>query len=220
MRRLFGMGKEEKEEAPKISLDDSIKMMEDRTAHLDKKIKDLDIEIHKQKEIINKSRNVSAKNSAKQRAMQLLKQKKTYENQRNSLMQQSFNIEQASFATQTMQDTALTIQAMRGANVALKNQMKELNLDDLEDIQDELQDMFDQTNEIQEIMSRSYDMPGDINEADLEQELQDFELDMGDEELPDYLTDDIPTNLPNIPTNVPTLGQPQFGTKIGTGQNV
>lgn len=29
--------------------------------------------------------------------------------------------------------------------------------------------MFDQTNEIQEIMSRTYDMPGDINEADLEQ---------------------------------------------------
>jgi len=220
MRRLFGIEKEVKEEGPKITLDDSIKMMDDRSAHLDKKIKDLDIEIHKQKEIINKSRNVSAKNSAKQRAMQLLKQKKTYENQRNSLMQQSFNIEQASFATQTMQDTALTIQAMRGANIALKNQMKELNLDDLEDIQDELQDMFDQTNEIQEIMSRTYDMPGDINEADLEQELQDFELDMGDEELPDYLTDDIPTNLPSIPTSVPSLGQPQLGTKIGTGQNV
>jgi len=220
MRRLFGIGKEEKEEGPKITLDDSIKMMDDRSAHLDKKIKDLDIEIHKQKEIINKSRNVSAKNSAKQRAMQLLKQKKTYENQRNSLMQQSFNIEQASFATQTMQDTALTIQAMRGANIALKNQMKELNLDDLEDIQDELQDMFDQTNEIQEIMSRTYDMPGDINEADLEQESQDFELDMGDEELPDYLTDDIPTNLPSIPTSLPSLGQPQLGTKVGTGQNV
>jgi charged multivesicular body protein 5 len=214
------MGKEEKEEGPKITLDDSIKMIDDRSAHLDKKIKDLDIEIHKQKEIINKSRNVSAKNAAKQRAIQLLKQKKTYENQRNSLMQQSFNIEQASFATQTMQDTALTIQAMRGANMAMKNQMKELNLDDLEDIQDELQDMFDQTNEIQEIMSRSYDMPGDINEADLEQELQDFELDMSGEELPDYLTDDIPTNLPSIPTTAPTLGQPQLGAKIGTGQNV
>lgn len=64
--------------------------------------------------------------------MQLLKQRKTYENQRNSLMQQSFNIEQASFATQTMQDTALTLQAMKGANLAMKNQMKEFNLDDLE----------------------------------------------------------------------------------------
>lgn len=32
--------------------------------------------------------------------------------------------------------------------------------------------MFDQTNEIQEIMSRTYDMPGDINEADLEQGIQ------------------------------------------------
>lgn len=106
--------------------------MDERSAHLEKKIKDLDLEIHKQKEIINKSRSVAAKNSAKQRAMQLLKQRKTYENQRNSLMQQSFNIEQASFAAQTMQDTALTLQAMRGANLAMKNQMKEFNLDDLE----------------------------------------------------------------------------------------
>jgi hypothetical protein len=36
-------------------------------------------------------------------------------------------------------------------------------------LQDELQEMFDQSNEIQEIMSRSYEMPFDLDEADLEQ---------------------------------------------------
>jgi hypothetical protein len=31
-----------------------------------------------------------------------------------------------------MQDTALTLQAMKGANVAMKSQLKDLNIDDLE----------------------------------------------------------------------------------------
>jgi len=217
MRRLFGVGKEEvKEEAPKVSLNDSIQMIDDRSAYLDKKIKDLDLEIHKQTEIIKKSRNVGAKNSAKQRAMNLLKQKKTYEQQRNQLMQHSFNLEQANFSVQSMKDTALTLQAMKGANLSMKQQMKELNIDDLEDLQDELQDLFDQTNEIQEIMARSYEMPGDINEADLEQELEDFQLDIEDEELPDYLTEtDI--SLPNV-SSVP-VSLPETGVKVGN-QNV
>lgn len=71
--------------------------IDDRATTLDKKIKDLDIEIFKQTEIINKSRNVGAKNSAKQRALQLLKQKKTYESQRNQLMQHSFNMGQVCY---------------------------------------------------------------------------------------------------------------------------
>lgn len=41
----------------------------------------------------------------KQKALRLLKQKKTYESQRDNLLQQSFNMEQANFATQQLKDT-------------------------------------------------------------------------------------------------------------------
>lgn len=41
--------------------------------------------------------------------MRLLKQRKMYENQRENLNQQSFNMEQANFATQTLKDTKITV---------------------------------------------------------------------------------------------------------------
>lgn len=55
-----------------------------------------------------------------------------YEGQRAQLMQQSFNMEQASFMTQTMQDTMVQVQAMKGANEAMKANFKEISLDDIE----------------------------------------------------------------------------------------
>lgn len=48
------------------------------------------------------------------------------------MMQQSFNMEQANFMTQTMQDTMVQVRAMKGANEAMKANFKEINLDDIE----------------------------------------------------------------------------------------
>lgn len=44
-----------------------------------------------------------------QKAMRVLKQKKMYEQQRENLMAQSFNMEQANFATQMLKDTKVTV---------------------------------------------------------------------------------------------------------------
>lgn len=50
-------------------------------------------------------------NAVKQRAMRVLKQKKMFEQQRDQLMQTSFNMEQTHFMTQNMQDTITTVSA-------------------------------------------------------------------------------------------------------------
>ena len=44
-----------------------------------------------------------------QKALRVLKQKKMYEQQRENLMAQSFNMEQANFATQMLKDTKVTV---------------------------------------------------------------------------------------------------------------
>ena len=81
---------------------------------------------------IQRTRSPAAQNSLKQKAMRLLKQKKMFESQRDTLMNQAFNMEQANFTMQSMEDTAITVGAMRHANQAMKKQFKSLDIDDVD----------------------------------------------------------------------------------------
>lgn len=67
-----------------------------------------------------------------------------YENQRGQLMNQQFNVEQTSFALQSMQDSVQTVQAMKVAGKELKQAFKqpELNINDIENLQDQMADMM------------------------------------------------------------------------------
>jgi len=57
---------------------------------------------------------------------------KRYEQQRDQLMQQSFNMEQTSFATENLRNTVTTVNAMKQANKQLKKQYKKVNIDKIE----------------------------------------------------------------------------------------
>merc|ERR1719400_2940839 len=52
----------------------------------------------------------------------------------------------------------------------MKKEYKNVNIDQIEDMQDELSDMMEDANEIQESLGRSYGMP-DVDEDELEAEL-------------------------------------------------
>lgn len=67
-----------------------------------------------------------------QKAMRVLKQKKMYEQQRDNLMAQSFNMEQANMATQMLKDTKVTVDAMRLGVQQMKKEYKKVNIDDIE----------------------------------------------------------------------------------------
>jgi len=204
-KRFFGIN-QKNDGPPPPTLDDGIKMIDSRVTNIEAKIKQIDAEILKQRNIMTKSSNQTIRNQARQRAIQGMKRKKMMEQQRDQMMSQSFNMEQTQFSTQSLQDTHLQVQAMKAANATMKAQFKEINVDDIEDLQYDIQEMLDEANEIQEIMSRSYEMPYDVTEEDLEQELMGLELDLGEEEIPSYLTNaEIPTTspdlaLPNVPS--------------------
>lgn len=76
-----------------------------------------------------------AKNAVKQKAMRVLKQKKMYEQQSSNLRNQSFNMEQANYATQTLKDTKTTVTAMKLGAKEMKREFKNINIDEIEDIQ-------------------------------------------------------------------------------------
>ena len=59
-------------------------------------------------------------------------------------MNQQFNVDQTSFALQSMQDSVQTVQAMKAAGKELKAAFKqpELNINSIENLQDDLADMM------------------------------------------------------------------------------
>lgn len=78
------------------------------------------------------------------RLPQVLKQKRLYEGQREQLYNQQFNMEQTSFALESIKDTAQTVQAMKAAGAELKTAFKkqDLNIDSIEKLQDEMADLM------------------------------------------------------------------------------
>lgn len=207
MNRLFGKGKA-KEPAP--NLNDCISNIDSRGESLDKKIGRLDMELKKYKDQMKKMRDGPAKNQVKQKAMRVLKQKKMYENQRDQLSQQSFNLEQQNFAVQSLKDTKTTVDAMKVGVKDFRKAYKNVNIDQIENMQDELEDMMEMNSEIQEVMGRSYGMP-EVDDDELEAELDALGDELQFDEDTSYLDDAV--SAPSIPTSEP-------GTESATAGNV
>ncbi|KAH9419122.1 vacuolar protein sorting 60 [Dermatophagoides pteronyssinus] len=168
MNRMFG---KPKDKVPPPNLSDVIANVDSRAESIDKKIQKLEADLVKYKDQMKKMREGPAKNAIKQKAMHILKQRKMYENQREQLMQQSFNMEQTNMATQTLKDTQVTVNAMKLGVKEMKKEYKKVNIDQIEDLQDDLADMMEDANEVQEALGRSYGMP-DVDEDELEAELE------------------------------------------------
>merc|ERR1712241_439766 len=129
-----------------------------------------------------------------------------YENQRDMVAGQQFNIDQASFGIESAKANIQTIAAMKGANNEIKNTMKhQLNINDVDDLADDMAEMMDGLDEINGALGRNFATPDDIDEADLDAELELLEDELFEEEefgetasvTPSYLQ---ASNMPNIPT--------------------
>lgn len=58
-------------------------------------------------------------------------------------------MEQTNMATQTLKDTKDTVNAMKQGVKAMKKEFKNVNIEQIEDMQDELGDMLEDANEVQ-----------------------------------------------------------------------
>lgn len=168
MNRIFGRGKP-KEPPPNIN--DCITNVDARADNIDQKIQRLDTELRKYKDQMAKMREGPAKNSVKQKAMRVLKQKKAYEQQVENLRAQSFNMEQAHYTTQTLKDTHSTVVAMKDGLTQMKKEFKKINIDQIEDVNDELADMMEEAEEVQNALGRQYGMP-ELDDDELNAELE------------------------------------------------
>ncbi|EFA82820.1 SNF7 family protein [Heterostelium album PN500] len=206
MKRFFGMSKT----APAPTLDEatkrvsvilirlrSIQFLDMNIGGLDDKIRKLDQELAVYRQQIKNTRPGPAQNGIKAKAMRVMKQKKMYEAQRDQLSQQSFNMEQTKFATQSMQDTVTMVSAMKQGAKEMKQQFKHINVDDVDSLQDEMQDLLDFNNDLQQSMSRAYTTPDSLDESELEAELMSMDDELELEDTPSYLIPSAPTTEPS-----------------------
>lgn len=199
MHRLFGKAKpkEAPKEAP--SLSDAQNSLNTRMTALDEKIAGLEGEVRKLKDQMSKTKG-AAHEAAKRRAMETLKRLKMYQQQRDQLSGQVFNIDQTAFALETVKDTHTTIAAMKAASATMKLEHKKINLSEIEDMQDDLEDMMDDINDISETLGRSYGLPDGIDDDELEAELagleDELEAELDSTAAPAFLK---PASLPDQP---------------------
>ncbi|KAI9447552.1 vacuolar protein sorting-associated protein 60 [Lactarius indigo] len=185
MNRIFGSSSSKK---PKTTLQDIITQTDARSGAIEVKIKKLDGELARYKEQMSKLRNGPGKEAIQQRAMRTLKQKRMYEAQLAQLAQQTFNIESTALATENLRNTMVTLDAMSQANKELRKQYGKIDIDKIESMQYDMEELLEQANEVQESLSRSYAVPDEIDEADLEAELDALGLEE-EEEGTSYLAD-------------------------------
>ncbi|KAF9268189.1 vacuolar protein sorting-associated protein 60 [Marasmius fiardii PR-910] len=211
MNRIFGTSSKK----PKASLQDAIAATDARAATIEVKIKKLDGELARYKDQMSKLRNGPGKNAIQQRALRTLKQRKMYESQLAQLQQQTFNMESAAMTTENLRNTMATVDAMRVANKEMKKQYGKIDIDKIENTHFEMEELLEQANEIQESLGRSYAVPDELDEADLEAELDALQLEE-EEEGTSYLADlnKVPDFVDEPPVELHDTPTPQEAAKI------
>ncbi|EMC98480.1 hypothetical protein BAUCODRAFT_66204 [Baudoinia panamericana UAMH 10762] len=192
MNRLFGA----KSSAPKPTLNSAIANVDSRIESIDVKLAKLTAELSTYQQRLSRMRDGPGKSAVKQKAIKVLQQRKMYESQKDQLTQQSWNMEQAGMMQDNLKNTMATVDAMKTTQKELKKQYGKVDINKIERMQDEMADLMEMGNDIQESISRSYDVPEDVDEAELDAELEALgeEVDLGAEgmgegEMPGFLTE-------------------------------
>jgi charged multivesicular body protein 5 len=155
-------------------------------------------------------RDGPGKTAIKQKALKILQQRKMYEGQRDQLQQQTWNMEQAGMMQDNLKNTMITVDAMKTTTKELKKQYGKIDIDKIERMQDEMADLMEVGNDIQESISRSYDIPEDVDEDELDAELEALGEEVafdgiGESEVPAFMQDE--PNLPQFIDNPPEHGR-------------
>ena len=209
MKRLFG---QKKEAAPAPTMGDATTSLDKRGDQIDAKVKKLDDELMTLRTQMQKTRGPQHER-LKQRALQILKQRKMYDGQRSQLYQQQYSMEQLQFTKEMMEDTKMQVQVMRDTSKEMTKTFKKFSVDEVERMQDDLADLYEQHQEIQEVMGRAYGVPDDVDEDDLAEELDALAFDMEKQKDASYLDEALSTPATRLPDMaapaVPSVGVPE-----------
>lgn len=111
--------------------------------------------------------------------------------------------------TDNLKNVMTTVEVMKSTQKTLKQQYGKIDIDKIERMQDEMADLMEMGNDIQESLGRSYDVPEDVDEAELDAELEalgeeaqleaTFGTGLGEGEMPGFMVDEVPSFVDEPP---------------------
>eukprot|EP01138_Halocafeteria_seosinensis_P009633 gb/GECG01009843.1/.p1 GENE.gb/GECG01009843.1/~~gb/GECG01009843.1/.p1 ORF type:complete len:167 (+),score=43.05 gb/GECG01009843.1/:1-501(+) len=102
---------------------------------------------------------------------QVLQRRKMLEGQLDSTYSTMNQIEQTTFAIENTKFMQENLQTQKAAMHQLKEQHKELNIDEFEDAQDDMEEILGDVQDVSDLMSRSYGLPDQVEDSELDAEL-------------------------------------------------
>lgn len=199
---LFG-----KKEKP-VDAQQAITKLRDSEEMLEKKSRHLETQIEKE---LQSAKTHGTKN--KRAALNALKRKKRLEAQLNQIDNTLTTIEFQRESLMNARSNAEILSTMKDAGKAMQGIHKEVNIEKVEDVMDDIQEQQDIAAEISAAISRPIDMPGiDMDEDDLLAELEELEQEEVDNNLIGVPSTAPATSLPTVPSTqlpaVPARQQP------------
>ena len=154
---------------------------------------------------INSEIEIARKNAKtnKRLALTALKRKKRYEKQLQQIDGTLTTIEQQREALEAANINTTVLKGMDSAAKALKNAHKDMNVDNVHDMMDDIAEQQDVAKEISDAISQPTAFANEFDEDELEEELENLQLELEGEEnaqLEKELLDVGPSTLPDVPT--------------------
>jgi len=187
----------------KVDAQTAITKLRDSEEMLEKKSKHLEAQIDKE---LQSAKTHGTKN--KRAALNALKRKKRLEAQLNQIDNTLTTIEFQRESLMNARSNAEILSTMKDAGKAMQGIHKEVNIEKVEDVMDDIQEQQDIAAEISAAISRPIDMPGiDMDDDDLLAELEDLEQEELDTNLISAGNASVPAQqLPSVPnTQLPSV---------------
>ena len=172
--------------------------MEAKIQGLDTTIKGIEKEMGELYAKLKKSKG-SSQAMYKNRCVMLLRKKKMYEQQLQTLLSQQFNLDQLAFTKENIQTNIETAQAMKIATQTQQKMMQDIDMDELDDLRDDMEDMMYETNEINEMLNRNYNV--EVDEAELDEELKELDNELFKDVLQNQQKNAVPNYLQDAQPN-------------------
>lgn len=142
--------------------------LDEASATLQRRIEELDRKIERSDEEAKRLIANQGNPTAKARAMQALKRKQMYQQQRDQLVATDANVEQLAFQQEQAQVTMVAVEAMQNATAQLKLQKEKLSVDQVDKLTDDMAELQAEMQEMQEALAR----PAGTLDAEAESELE------------------------------------------------
>lgn len=149
MKRFFGTAKEESKPAGKPSLEEASAKIDAQVLSLEEKIIKADNDV---KQLVAKG---ATNGTAKQQALQVMKKKKMYEQQRDQLLSTQFNVDALKIQQEQAEITAIAAQAMQDGTAELKEQHKKIDINKIDKLTDDMAELNDEMKAISETLAQN-----------------------------------------------------------------